>query len=960
MQRVVYADPVPDALLCGLCKQALHEATWCGCSHNFCRSCVTPLPQRCPVGGCGKRFSNSEVSPNAQAEKQLQGLTVHCPHRPAGCFWTRPRDKLDAHLDKTCKFNSRQCKWGCGFEASGTALRTHEGSCSKADSPRMVATALGSSRNQISQMGESPRTMVAPTAPGSSRNQIPQMERRASADLSSSRGGGLQLSGGREPPASASPIGSRTSASGLRPSGDAGLQLGPARGGSNNLARGGSKTGGFPKSPSPSEPPTSSVADADISMMVSIVADLEQLVAERTAAWVKERALLLKEVQGSKAQVAALESALNEALAAVARAPKEQDVQELNRRLTRTERDLQQALEQKEQAKAALEKEKRSSGLEKQRADDVSPAQAARREAETLLKAARQEAAQLREDLERVRKESADAVRQQARDVKELSAAQDARREAETLLKAAREEVERVRKESADAVRQQARDSKELSAAQDARREAETLLKAAREEVERVRKESAHAVRQQARDSKEVSASQQRQEAAQVRGAERRDADSKKLLEPSSAALGRSHSQSKALDEFEARQEVRRRSASRVEETPLEVSGRRRADSVDKSAVRDVDGGAKEEREAIAAKAVESALAEKDDPTLVERNVVAQRLGQFREASHRPNNNAHPLSCLSHHAVVLLLLVAVQIAGTGNGKSATIATEPDLPAKRGAKKEKSAGALPLPLTGPEMSDGCLRVVLLMVTEKLKGDGDLKSDMPLTTVPQPRLVLLVRSGVLLGKAIARFSPGAFDPLCLRTKGGEASWNLNIDQIWGACPSFGKELRDALSGGSVQAAWQMLRLVVLAGLEPRARSVCKQWLGPNAETWPLPPVLYSWVWRLNERPKMYEEVAGAADVAVPDAEHIGAALVLSGVLHRDVPAGKAQTGLAELLQGTALDGAITGPTVSDAGQLEMMLLWAVTSAIQKSKARGSVIRSLGSDTSWIAKSDRASKK
>lgn len=65
--------------------------------------------------------------------------------------------------------------------------------------------------------------------------------------------------------------------------------------------------------------------------------------------------------------------------------------------------------------------------------------------------------------------------------------------------------------------------------------------------------------------------------------------------------------------------------------------------------------------------------------------------------------------------------------------------------------------------------------------------------------------------------------------------------------------------------------------------------------------------------------------------------------------------AQTTLEEALRGTLLEGAVDGGAghMDDDGLLEVVLLWALASARQTTSLRSSVIRPLGSDTSWIQK-------
>lgn len=154
-------------------------------------------------------------------------------------------------------------------------------------------------------------------------------------------------------------------------------------------------------------------------------------------------------------------------------------------------------------------------------------------------------------------------------------------------------------------------------------------------------------------------------------------------------------------------------------------------------------------------------------------------------------------------------------------------------------------------------------------------------MPLTTVPLPRLALLLRSGMLLGKVVARLAPGTFDTLCLRSKGGEVSWQQNITHIWQACPFLGTPLRVALEAGDEQAAWASLHQVTLHALEPRARKACGSWLGARSTDWPLRAVLFAWVEQQRTGAGEWLD-RGADSVKKPNAAAVRAALVSAGVV------------------------------------------------------------------------------
>lgn len=278
--------------------------------------------------------------------------------------------------------------------------------------------------------------------------------------------------------------------------------------------------------------------------------------------------------------------------------------------------------------------------------------------------------------------------------------------------------------------------------------------------------------------------------------------------------------------------------------------------------------------------------------------------------------------------------------------------EPPLPQRRtvGAVKKSMRKASIAEI--PELSEHAKRALLLLCTEKLKGDSDLKADMPLTNIPEPRLLLLLRSGVLLGKVVARLYPGKFDPLCLRTKGGEQSWNQNLTYVWETCKFLQSDLKEAMIADVSQASYAALYLIVRDALMPRARSLCKNILGDKADIWPLSKVLHAWVLAQSSPEADYEKLR-EEDVPAPSAAQLCDALYGCGAVRRSHADAGGLPSLPDVLKGTSLEGAVEGPEPADDTQTELLLLWGVSVSSAKSKLRSSVIKAAGSDTSWLKK-------
>lgn len=206
-------------------------------------------------------------------------------------------------------------------------------------------------------------------------------------------------------------------------------------------------------------------------------------------------------------------------------------------------------------------------------------------------------------------------------------------------------------------------------------------------------------------------------------------------------------------------------------------------------------------------------------------------------------------------------------------------------------------------------------------------------MPLPSVPSPRLALLLRSGVLLGKAVARLFPGKFDPLCLRTKGGETMWSQNLRYIWQACPFLDPLWLQAIEEGSVEAAQLSLLKVTVEALSPKARKHCLSVLDAASEV-DTRTLLWRWAWHCS----------GVTRSSPPDLPALMRCLEHCGVIkHSETDDWN------QMMQGSFMEGMqLTEPVALDA--LEVVLLWAISSSRTKSKL--SIVRQ-SSDTSWIAK-------
>ncbi len=316
-------------------------------------------------------------------------------------------------------------------------------------------------------------------------------------------------------------------------------------------------------------------------------------------------------------------------------------------------------------------------------------------------------------------------------------------------------------------------------------------------------------------------------------------------------------------------------------------------------------------------------------------------------------------------------------------EDAVASKEPPLPSRRTKKLSAnssanasvaaaaSASAVAFPIE-ETCSPACVRAMLLVATEKLRGDSEFKADMPLTSVAESRLVLLFRTGALLGKTVARLYPGRFDPLCLRSKGGESAWKENLDKVWTAVGTvLPTGLQASVLDGMVAAGLYALLLILRDAHSSRARAAARQYLLTSSDTWPLRAVLR--VWALccalpdHASAAAPPEWESPAAVPRPTSHQIAEALIASGAAteRRSLSvaaapaASTAAPSLFDVLKGGPMEGLLienNDEQLPDDAE-EILLLWAAAKSTQKSKLRSSVIKAAGSDTSWI---DRSSKK
>ena len=300
--------------------------------------------------------------------------------------------------------------------------------------------------------------------------------------------------------------------------------------------------------------------------------------------------------------------------------------------------------------------------------------------------------------------------------------------------------------------------------------------------------------------------------------------------------------------------------------------------------------------------------------------------------------------------------------------------------------------------GTELGEGptaaCTRTMLLVATEKLRGDSELKvraaclcfcvADAgpgghaadgggspargpaaalgriarqdhcphvpgPLRSALPPLQGLFSRSSLLLSPVF---------------QGGEPAWQQNLARVWEACPFLPAALQAAVLEGSAEAALLALRLVLRDSLAARARAAAKPLLGRAADAWPLEAVARAWALAQCAGGEGRDWEAAQPDALPPlSAAQLCEALWASGALSESRrtagPTGGVGGSLSEALRGTPLEGAVAAEEEAalPADCAEMLVLWAAAKNSQKSKLRSSVIRAAGSDTSWI---DRDSKK
>ncbi len=523
---------------------------------------------------------------------------------------------------------------------------------------------------------------------------------------------------------------------------------------------------------------------------------------------------------------------------------------------------------------------------------------------------------------------------------------------------------------------------------------AEREVKALREEVEALRTQMRKMLEEEDARVKELRSSakregekRQQQQQQQEHDAEKKkreeeekekEAAKKRALEADAAAAAAAKQKkeeeekelAKARTMREAEEEALKQSQKKEEQERVEREAGRRKRREEKAELEEAkkkEQAEKAKREAMSKAAEEQQQQQQQQPPPPLLIVTAEPPAQLRESQVEAMRKLREAAVSQERAEPPL---PVRRAGSTRKKGVK---DLSLDASSEASSTSSSAGpspspRPLPELGAPLSVACVRTMLLMATEKLRGDSDLKADMPLTTVPGPRVLLLLRSGVLLGKTVARMYPGRFDPLCLRTKGGETAWQQNLQRIWETCPFLPALLQPLVLEGFPEAALSALRLVMRDAHSARARAACKQWLGARAEQWPLLAVMHAWVACWNnpggEGPNW--ETMQPEAVPVPSTAQLCEALAASGSLQesrRTVGGAAPATGgasLVELLKGSPLEGAVLPEEEHQAlpeDALEMVLLWAAAKNSQKSKLRSSVIRAAGSDTSWI---DRDSKK
>ncbi|BGP37110.1 hypothetical protein JCM10449v2_001014 [Rhodotorula kratochvilovae] len=128
-----FVKPLPDFLLCPVCKECLHDPLEvCEKAHVIQASAEresSPVEVIEPPTSCGICKAELIVEPYEARSLVtiINGLEVYCDNLSRGCSWTGAMSEVLEHVDE-CAYHARQCpaaEQGCTFEGVASEVAEH-------------------------------------------------------------------------------------------------------------------------------------------------------------------------------------------------------------------------------------------------------------------------------------------------------------------------------------------------------------------------------------------------------------------------------------------------------------------------------------------------------------------------------------------------------------------------------------------------------------------------------------------------------------------------------------------------------------------------------------------------------------------------------------------------------------------------------------------------------------------
>ena len=133
-QGVEYSffEPVPDELLCPICREVLNEPLQTTCGHLFCKKCLNQanrsggglagrVSASCPT--CRTSYKHNGFA-DKHTERKVNNLQVKCCNFP--CEWRGTIGHLQEHKLGACQYEPVNCPSNCGKRVIRKDLKKHK------------------------------------------------------------------------------------------------------------------------------------------------------------------------------------------------------------------------------------------------------------------------------------------------------------------------------------------------------------------------------------------------------------------------------------------------------------------------------------------------------------------------------------------------------------------------------------------------------------------------------------------------------------------------------------------------------------------------------------------------------------------------------------------------------------------------------------------------------------------